>query len=127
MAAPALLYSHPDSQVLDWVASHPGYYRAVIESRIADRPAAVWFADFTPATITARVRAVTAGAAAEGRVPVVVPYAIPQRDCGGASQGGAPDFAAYDGWIDDFAAGLGDDEVIVILEPDSVARPAASP
>lgn len=128
VASPALLYSHPDSQVLDWVAAHPGdYRRAVIESRIADRPAAVWFADFTSATITARVRAVTAGAAAEGRVPVVVPYAIPQRDCGGASQGGAPDLAAYDGWIDDFAAGLGDDEVIVVLEPDSVAQAGCLP
>ncbi|MHA5047332.1 glycoside hydrolase family 6 protein [Streptomyces sp. SD15] len=123
VAAPVRLYRHPESQVLDWVASHPGdSRRAVIESRIADRPAAVWFADFTPATITARVRAVTAGAAAGGRVPVVVPYAIPQRDCGGASQGGASDLAAYDGWIDNFAAGLGSDEVVVILEPDSIAQ-----
>lgn len=123
VAAPALLYRHPDSQVLDWVAAHPGDSRRdVIESRIADRPAAVWFADFTPATITARVRAVTSAAAAQGRVPVVVPYAITQRDCGGASEGGAPDLAAYDGWIDKFAAGLGSGEVIVILEPDSIAQ-----
>ena len=93
----------------------------VIEAEIADRPAAVWFADFSPSTITARVRAVTAGAAGAGRVPVLVPYAVPDRDCGGASQGGAPDLGAYDGWIDAFAAGLGSDEVIVILEPDSIA------
>ncbi|MEV6486779.1 glycoside hydrolase family 6 protein [Streptomyces sp. NPDC051576] len=117
------LYRHPDSQVLDWVRAHPDDPRTeVIASRIADEPAAVWFADFTPSTITSRVRAVTAGAAAQGRVPVVVPYAIPERDCGGASEGGAPDFAAYDGWIDDFAAGLGSGEVVVILEPDSVAQ-----
>ncbi|MET7573914.1 glycoside hydrolase family 6 protein [Streptomyces sp. NPDC005492] len=117
------LYRHPDSQVLDWVRAHPDDPRTdVIASRIADEPAAVWFADFTPSTITSRVRAVTSGAAARGRVPVVVPYAIPERDCGGASEGGAPDFAAYDGWIDDFAAGLGSGEVVVILEPDSVAQ-----
>jgi endoglucanase len=123
VAASALLYRHPDSQVLDWVEAHPGDVRRdVIESRIADRPAAVWFADFTPATITARVRAVTSAAAAQGRVPVVVPYAIPQRDCGGASEGGAPDLAAYDDWIDNFAAGLGSGEVIVVLEPDSIAQ-----
>jgi endoglucanase len=123
VAAPALLYRHPDSQVLDWIKTHPGDARRdVIESRIADRPAAVWFADFTPSTITARVRAVTSAAAAQGRVPVVVPYAIPQRDCGGASEGGAPDLAAYDGWIDNFAAGLGSGEVIVVLEPDSIAQ-----
>ena len=95
---------------------------AVIESRIADRPAAVWFADYTPATITSRVRAVTSGGAAQGRVPVVVAYAIPDRDCGGASQGGAPDLGAYDAWIDGFAAGLGSGEVVVVLEPDSIAQ-----
>lgn len=119
----ARLYRYPDSQVLDWVGAHrDDPRRSVIEAEIADRPAAVWFADFSPSTITARVRAVTAGAAGAGRVPVLVPYAVPDRDCGGASQGGAPDLGAYDGWIDAFAAGLGSDEVIVILEPDAVAQ-----
>jgi endoglucanase len=117
------LYRHPDSQILDWVAANPTDPRiAVIRSRIADRPAAVWFTDHTPSTITARVRAVTSRAAARGQVPVVVPYAIADRDCGGASQGGAPGLDAYDAWIDKFAAGLGSDEVIVILEPDSIAQ-----
>ncbi|MFB7087433.1 glycoside hydrolase family 6 protein [Streptomyces sp. NPDC056296] len=122
-AASTRLYRHPRSQVLDWVRAHPGDPRQdVIESRIADHPAAVWFADYTPATITSRVRAVTSGGAAESRVPVVVPYAIPDRDCGGHSQGGAPDLDAYDDWIDRFAAGLGSGDVIVVLEPDSVAQ-----
>ncbi|MFI6563483.1 glycoside hydrolase family 6 protein [Streptomyces sp. NPDC050534] len=117
------LYRHPDSQVLDWVRAHPGDPRTpVIASRIAGRPAAVWFADFTPSTIASRVRAVTSGAAAQGRVPVVVAYAIPGRDCGGASEGGAPGLAAYDGWIDSFAAGLGSGAVVVILEPDAIAQ-----
>ncbi|MFE0515188.1 glycoside hydrolase family 6 protein, partial [Streptomyces sp. NPDC058964] len=122
-AAPARLYRHPDSPVLAWVRTHPGDPRtAVIASRIADRPAAVRFTDFTPATIASRVRAVTSGAAAQGRVPVLVPYAIPDRDCGGASQGGAPDPAAHDAWIDAFARGLGSGRVIVVLEPDSVVQ-----
>ncbi|MFJ8719049.1 glycoside hydrolase family 6 protein [Streptomyces violaceus] len=117
------LYRHPDSQVLDWIRAHDGDPRhAVIASRIAGRPAAVWFADYAPDTLTARVAAVTSGGAAQGRVPVVVPYAIPGRDCGGYSEGGAPDLDAYDAWIDRFAAGLGSGEVIVVLEPDSVAQ-----
>ncbi|MFJ8821872.1 glycoside hydrolase family 6 protein [Streptomyces sp. NPDC102467] len=117
------LYSHGESQVLEWVRAHRSDpRRALIESRIADRPAAVWFADFHPDTITGRVRAVTSGARSAGQVPVVVPYAIPQRDCGGASDGGAPDRGAYDDWIDRFAAGLGSREVIVILEPDAVSE-----
>lgn len=114
------LYRHDDSQVLDWVrANRSDPRRPLIEERIADRPAAVWFAEHAPGTITSRVRAVTSGAGS--RVPVVVPYAIPDRDCGGASQGGAPDLAAYDAWIGKFAAGLGSGEVIVILEPDAIA------
>lgn len=119
----ARLYRHPDSQVLEWVRDNTGDPRhAVIEARIAAQPAAVWFADFTPDTITARVRAVTSGGSAMGRVPVVVPYAIPDRDCGGHSEGGAPDLDAYDAWIDRFAAGLGSGDVIVILEPDAIAQ-----
>ncbi|OIK08285.1 hypothetical protein BIV23_00130 [Streptomyces monashensis] len=106
--APPLLYRHPGSQVLDWVRAHPGDPRtALIAARIADQPAAVWFTDPDTGAIAARVRAVTAGAAARDRVPVLVPYAIPDRDCGGASGGGAPDLAAYDAWIDAFARGLG--------------------
>ncbi|WP_437033420.1 glycoside hydrolase family 6 protein [Streptomyces sp. enrichment culture] len=126
-AAPvsARLYRHPESRVLDWVRANPGDpRRAVIESRIAEQPAAVWFADYSPDTVTARVRAVTSGGAARGRVPVLVPYAIPDRDCGGHSQGGAPGLDAYDRWIDRFAAGLGGGEVVVVLEPDSVAQAA---
>ncbi|MGW6794871.1 glycoside hydrolase family 6 protein [Streptomyces chartreusis] len=119
----ARLYRHPDSQVLEWVRDNPADPRhAVIESRIAAQPAAVWFADFTPDTITARVRAVTSAGSALGRVPVVVPYAIPDRDCGGYSEGGAPGLDAYDAWIDRFAAGLGSGDVIVVLEPDSIAQ-----
>ncbi|MGW2834005.1 glycoside hydrolase family 6 protein [Streptomyces sp. NPDC001286] len=119
----ALLYRHPDSHVLDWVRAHPADPRTpVIASRIADRPAAVWLTDPSPSTIASRVRAVTSGAAAQGRVPVLVAYAIPDRDCGGASEGGAPDLDAYGRWIDAFAAGLGSGEVVVVLEPDSIAQ-----
>ncbi|MEU8892859.1 glycoside hydrolase family 6 protein [Streptomyces sp. NPDC048442] len=117
------LYLHPESQVLDWVRANRGDPRqSLIQSKIAAQPAAVWFAEYNPGTIASKVRAVTSGAAAAGRVPVVVPYAIPERDCGGASQGGAPDFDAYDEWIRSFASGLGKGDAIVILEPDSIAQ-----
>ncbi|OON82403.1 glycoside hydrolase family 6 protein [Streptomyces tsukubensis] len=117
------LYRSPRSQVLDWVGGHGSDpRREAIASRIASRPAAVWFADYTPATITRRVGRVTSAAAAADAVPVLVPYAIPDRDCGGASQGGAPDLGAYDRWIERFAEGLGTRPVIVILEPDSIAQ-----
>ncbi|WP_420803046.1 glycoside hydrolase family 6 protein [Streptomyces pratensis] len=116
------LYRHPRSQVLDWVGAHrDDPRRPLIESRIAAQPAAVWFPAYNPGTVTRQVRDVTAAAAAAGRTPVLVPYAIPDRDCGGASEGGAPGLDAYDAWMEDFAAGLGEGPVIVILEPDAVA------
>jgi endoglucanase len=42
---------------------------------------------------------------------------IPNRDCGGASAGGAPDFNAYRTWVQRFAAGLGNRTAVVLLEP----------
>lgn len=117
------LYLHPDSQVGDWVRQNPDDRRSpVIGRRIASRPAAVWFADPDATTVAARVRAVTSPAAARHRVPVLVAYTIPDRDCGQYSAGGAQDLDAYDRWIDRFASGLGAGEVIVILEPDSIAQ-----
>ncbi|MCA1275516.1 hypothetical protein LCE32_36785, partial [Streptomyces sp. 7G] len=56
------LFRHPHSQVLDWVRANPDDpRRPVIESRIAERPAAVWFAAHNPGEIAGQVRAVTRG------------------------------------------------------------------
>jgi endoglucanase len=55
-------------------------------------------------------------------IPVVVAYNIPNRDCGGASGGGAADSSAYKGWIDSFAGAIGTHKVAVILEPDALAH-----
>ncbi|MEI5103582.1 glycoside hydrolase family 6 protein [Streptomyces sp. PmtG] len=119
-AAADRLYRHHDTQAAAWVRTHGSDpRRPLIASRIAARPTAVWFADHRAGALTARVRAVTARAG--GRVPVLVAYAIPGRDCGGHSGGGAPDLAAYGRWIERFAAGLGSREAVVILEPDAVA------
>ncbi|MFD4138241.1 glycoside hydrolase family 6 protein [Streptomyces sp. NPDC058572] len=121
--AAAALYRHPGSQVLDWVRAHRSDpRRSVIEARIAAQPSAVWFTEYDPGAVTGKVRSVTSAAAAANRTAVLVAYAIPDRDCGGASEGGAPDLGAYDRWIGEFAAGLGDRPVLVILEPDSIAQ-----
>ncbi|MFD4757302.1 glycoside hydrolase family 6 protein [Streptomyces sp. NPDC058426] len=122
------LFRFPDSQVADWVDDHPADPRAdAIEDGIARRPAAVWFADHSPGSITARVAAVTSAAARADAVPVLVAYDVPGRDCGGASRGGAPDLTAYDDWITRFARGLGDGDNIVILEPDAIAQSGCLP
>ncbi len=83
-------------------------------------PRAVWFEDGTPAQVERSVRQTMDRAAPEGRVPVLVAYDIPFRDCAQYSGGGAVDAAAYEAWIAGFARGIGGRKAVVILEPDSL-------
>jgi endoglucanase len=83
-------------------------------------PQATWFTQGTPDEVDAAVQATMARARHEHRVPVLVAYNLPFRDCSQYSAGGALDTATYDAWIDGFASGIGDGEAIVILEPDGL-------
>lgn len=87
---------------------------------IAANPIATWFSSGTPTEVQAKVAALIADAAAEGKVPVVVAYNVPFRDCQQYSAGGAADTAAYKAWIDGVAAGIGTGRAVVILEPDGL-------
>ena len=66
------------------------------------------------------VRKTMREAKAQRRVPILVAYNAPFRDCAQYSAGGATDTTAYKAWIDGFAAGIGGDPAVVILEPDSL-------
>lgn len=115
-------YADPNSQAARWVAANGSDSRAsAINSRIAQVPSGIWFSSYQPSTITSNVSAVTSAAKSAGKTPVLVAYEIPNRDCGGASAGGAPDLTSYGNWVRSFAAGLNGASVIVILEPDSLA------
>ncbi|MDT0441159.1 glycoside hydrolase family 6 protein [Streptomyces johnsoniae] len=117
----AVFHNYP-LQVHEWVEENAGDARQpLIAERIASQPQAVWFSNYEPGTVTQDAAEVTSAAAAAGEVPVLVSYMIPNRDCGGASAGGAPDFPSYLEWAEGFAAGLGSDPVAIILEPDSLA------
>lgn len=97
--------------------------------RIAAQPRAVWFTDPTtdPAELTKDVAAVVRSASSRGQVPVLVTYAVPLRDCGGESSGGARSGQQYAEWLQAFAAGLRRGDVssgpgaVVIIEPDALA------
>jgi endoglucanase len=83
-------------------------------------PQAVWFTGGTPSDVKAAVQTTMARAKCEHRVPILVAYNLPFRDCSQYSAGGATDTAAYKAWIDGFAAGIGNDKAVVILEPDGL-------
>jgi endoglucanase len=92
-------------------------------ARIASQPHADWFGDgVSPAAIENVVAARVAEVRAAGTLPVLVAYAIPNRDCGGYSAGGLDGPDAYRAWIAAFAAGIGAGPAAVILEPDALAQ-----
>jgi endoglucanase len=115
-------YADPNSQVLRWLAANPNDSRAaIIRERIGSQPQGRWFTSNNVSTLTADVSGYVNGANAANQIPILVAYAIPNRDCGGASAGGAADINAYRTWIQNFAAGLGNRTAMVLLEPDSLA------
>ncbi|MEI9941678.1 MAG: glycoside hydrolase family 6 protein [Pseudomonadota bacterium] len=83
-------------------------------------PSAVWFDGGTPTEVRRSVQKTALAAKLEKRVPVLVAYNLPFRDCAQYSSGGALDTAAYKKWIDAFANGIGSAEALVILEPDGL-------
>jgi endoglucanase len=93
------------------------YTQAHLLEKVSSHPQGIWFGDWN----TSIKKDVSTVVGRRGKtVPILVTYNIPGRDCGDYSNGGAADTAAYHTWIKDFAAGIGDAEVVVILEPDAL-------
>lgn len=90
-------------------------------AKLASYPQAAWFTGGTATETRTAVRTLVRAAAITRRVPVLVAYNIPGRDCSLYSSGGADSSAAYRQWIDAFARGIGGDKAVVILEPDGLA------
>ena len=108
------------AQVAQLKASGEPADAALVQAMI-DEPQAVWFTGGGPKAVEQGVRQVTRQAAGKDRLPVLVAYDVPGRDCAQYSAGGAATGDDYRAWIEGFAAGLGDRPAIVILEPDGLA------
>lgn len=83
-------------------------------------PQAEWFTGGKPSSVKREVLSVVKRAARQNTVPVLVAYNLPFRDCAQFSAGGATTVQEYKDWIKAFAAGIGNNEAIVILEPDGL-------
>ncbi|MFF9213781.1 MULTISPECIES: glycoside hydrolase family 6 protein [unclassified Streptomyces] len=94
---------------------------AVNMAKLASWPQAEWFTEGTPDEVRAKVGKLVHRARAVGRTPVLIAYNIPGRDCTQYSSGGAASSAAYRQWVDAFAAGIGTDKAVVVVEPDGAA------
>ncbi|WP_436759644.1 glycoside hydrolase family 6 protein [Streptosporangium sp. V21-05] len=115
-------YVDPDGAAAQEVRELEGEGRAeeaALIRKIADRPNAIWIGDQDPRD---RVAGITTQAQAAKRIPVLVAYHIPNRDCGQFSAGGAADAEEYRSWIGRFAEGIGDRPALVVVEPDALAH-----
>lgn len=86
--------------------------------KIGDRAVAHWLTGGTD--VTKEVDGLVTRAATAGRMPVLVAYNIPGRDCGSYSAGGAASAPAYRAWIRTVVAGLKGRPALVVVEPDAV-------
>ncbi|WP_173079614.1 glycoside hydrolase family 6 protein [Phytohabitans rumicis] len=121
-AADSVFYVDPETQAARWVAANPNDSRTpVIRDRIANTPQARWFTTTNTSAVRGQVDTLVGAAAAAGKIPILVVYNIPNRDCGGASSGGAPSHQAYRQWVDQVALGLAGRPATIILEPDVLA------
>jgi endoglucanase len=121
-AAESAFYVDPETQAARWVAANPNDSRTpVIRDRIANVAQARWFTTTNTSAVRGQVDAFVGAAAAAGKIPIMVVYNVPNRDCGGASSGGAPSHQAYRQWVDQVAAGLAGRPAYIILEPDVLA------
>ncbi len=107
------------SQIEDLARKHD-VRDALKLTALVSTPQAVWFTNGTPREVEREVRQTMERAAREDRIPVLVAYNLPFRDCAGYSGGGAADAASYAAWIAGFARGIGRGKALVILEPDSL-------
>lgn len=118
----AALYVDPNSsakQTADsWRLTRPA--DATQMDKVAAQAQAKWFGNWN-SNISSDVSATVTTARSAGKVPVLVAYNIPQRDCGGLSGGNATAAADYQTWINGFASGLGHRRAVVVLEPDALA------
>ncbi len=118
-AADSPFYVNPHTKAAQWVTANSGDSRAqVINNKIVSVPQPQWYTTTNTDTIRGQVDSFVGEAATAGKVPLLVAYDIPNRDCSGASSGGAPDQAAYRAWINEFAAGIAGRPAVVIVEPD---------
>ena len=121
--AGAELWANPDSTAAraeEQAREQGDAATAEAVSQIAQTPTATWLGGESDPR--ANAERITSAAAEAGQVPVLVAYNLPERDCGQYSKGGAGSPEDYRAWTREVAAGIGDREAIVVLEPDAIAH-----
>ena len=94
--------------------------QAAILDKIAQQPQGLWMGEWN-SNIFRAVEHFVGRAGKAGAVPVIIAYNVPYRDYGAHhSEGGLATKEAYQRWIRDVHAGIGDNAAVIILEPDAL-------
>lgn len=98
---------------------------AALIDKIAKQPQGLWMGEWN-SDIYRAVQHFVERAVAEGSVAVIIAYNVPHRDAAasadeaGHSAGGLASKEAYQRWIRDVYAGIGDNPAVVVMEPDAL-------
>lgn len=117
------LYTGSDAWHAYQKSSDPTTRRLLYQ--IAATPTAIWLGGSSGDQ--AAVDRIETEAAAEHRTPEFVLYAIPDRDCGGYAAGGLSGPGAYENWIRQIRASIGQRPAVVIVEPDAIGMSCLDP
>lgn len=94
--------------------------KAKLLDKIAQQPQGLWVGHWNR-DVQPYVESVIGKAKADGAAPLFILYNLPGRDCGQHSSAGALQTAEqYRRWIREVAAGVGQDKVVFVLEPDAL-------
>jgi endoglucanase len=110
--------SNAKTQANEWSVSRQG--DASLMQILAAEPTARWFGGWNY-DVKNDVKKLADRALAAGEIPIIVAYNIPHRDCGSYSAGGASSAAGYLSWIRNLKEGIGNNDAVVIVEPDALA------
>ncbi len=112
------LYTNPESQLAKWVKENPNDGRTPTVTRIASIPQGTWLSGSD--SDQQGLSRVISDSASQDKVPVIVLYNIPNRDCGSYSAGGASNGDTYKQWTKMVADTIGMNRAIIIIEPDAL-------
>ncbi|WP_433975494.1 glycoside hydrolase family 6 protein [Tunturiibacter lichenicola] len=94
---------------------------ALLIAAMEATPQAVWLTGNTAAQTASTVTNTLREANFQRAIPLFVLYNIPGRDCGSYSAGGAENTTDYETWVDAIAGAIGNQKVVIMLEPDAIA------
>ncbi|MCR6031379.1 cellobiohydrolase [Nocardioides sp. zg-579] len=119
-------YVDPDSRTgqAAWQAEADGRAdEAAAFAELAQVPQGIWVTpeERPPGAVGQYVSAVLAAADEAGRVPLLVVYGIPDRDCTGGYSSGGLDVGSYVPWVQEIATAAAPYAAAVVLEPDALA------